>query len=140
MTVISQLLHIKASNAKKVYEALATKEGLASWWAFSSKFSSKIDDVMIFHFTPHNASEMRLVERIPDYRVMWECQSGDSEWVGTTVAFELEENGNSVDIKLFHSGWQKQTDYFNQCNYRWTFYLQRLKAYLETGKQNLSRF
>ncbi len=140
MTVISHFLNTKIVDLKKVFAALSTKEGLESWLAVSSGFSNRVDDISTFHFTPTCVGKMRLVEHIPGHRVMWEIKSGDPEWIGTTLAFEMEPAIDSTNLKLYHSGWEKKTDYFAQCNYRWAFYMKRLKTYLETGKKSLSRF
>ncbi len=140
MTVISHILSTTVVDLKKVFDALSTKEGLEAWLAVATGFNSRIDEISTFHFAPNCSGRVRLVERIPEHRVMWEFKSGDPEWIGTTLAFEMEPAGDSTNLKMYHSGWEEQTTYFAQCNYRWAFYMKRLKTYLETGKKSLSRF
>ncbi len=72
------------SPPEKVYEALNTDEGRASFWAESALEQEGVIEFQIFNYP---AYEAQILEReVPEYFVL--------EYFGTTVTFELESDGN----------------------------------------------
>ena len=136
MAAIFHLFNIKTAAPSKVYEALVTQKGLASWWTTATEAEPKVGSIASFRFMVDYHKEMKILELFPDRRVLWECVTGDSQWLGTTISFEIEALEGSVNVRLLHAGWEKETDFFGTCNYHWGLYMKSLKTYIETGKGN----
>ena len=133
MTSIKHYLVINAST-KKVYKALTTKNGVAGWWTPDTVIGEKISDQNEFNFGSKYRNVMTIRKLIPNEKVEWQCETGDKEWVGTELIFEIEEREDSSVLRFTHRDWKEETDFFASCNYQWGYYLRSLKQYCETGK------
>ena len=69
-------------------------------------------------------------------RVEWESVTGDKQWIGTKIIFNIEPKKDSINLRFSHINWKEQTDLFADCNYHWGLYMKSLKTYIETGKGN----
>src|ERR1700722_13741713 len=87
------------ATPKHVYAALTTEEGLASWWTHNTKASPEQNTIAKFGFKPPYVKEMKIAELEPEKRVVWKCQKGADEWVGTTLTFELESGEKHSFLK-----------------------------------------
>lgn len=118
---------------EKVYQALTTKTGIASWWTPQTEIGNNVGDINIFDFGDRYHNEMKIIDLQPNKRVEWECLVGDKEWIGTNFSFELEEKDNETVLRFAQSNWKEETDFFASCNFQWAYYLVSLKQYCETG-------
>ena len=134
MALIYHLLKIKVYDPEEVYNALTTSEGVQSRWTTDAEAYPAIESHAVFRFSDSYQKTMRVVELLPDRRVLWECIEGHNQWLGTTIAFEIEPVAGGIDLRLYHAGWEEETDLYAHCNYHWALYLGSLKSYLETGK------
>lgn len=132
--MIFHLLKIKVYDPEEVYHALTTSMGLSNWWTTTSGAVPEVESITTFHFSEAYQKSMRVVELLPDRRVLWECVAGDVQWLGTTIAFEIEPVSGGIELRFYHAGWEAETELFGHCNYHWAIYLKSLKTYLETGK------
>ena len=135
MTAIKHLLVIN-SSPEKIYSAITTKKGVATWWTEQTEIGSKVGDINIFDFGERYHNEMKILNLIPNNKVEWECLVGDKEWIGTKLIFKIEEKDNGSVLKFTHDNWKEETDFFASCNYHWGYYMRSLKLYCETGKGN----
>lgn len=135
MPNIQQLQKIN-SNAKEVYRALTTEEGLSEVWTKELKVEAKIGAVNVFHFGPNDTAELKVIELEPEKRVVWECveATADTEWIGTTITFELTENNGTTIVDFGHHGWKEVTFCYKFCNYNWAMFLLSLKQFCESKK------
>lgn len=132
MVNIEQLQTIHAP-ATEVYKALTTAEGLSEVWTRVLTVHEQVGEVNEFHFGDNDLTKMEIVELIPSKRIEWLCTESDPEWIGTTVLFELIENGGKTDIILRHMNWKELTNFYRFCNYNWAMFLYSLKSYCEDG-------
>ena len=132
--MIYHLLKIKVFDPEEVYDALTTDIGLSAWWTTTTEAKPEVESHTVFHFSEEYQKTMRVVELLPNRRVLWECVEGDVQWLGTTIAFEIEPVAGGIELRFYHAGWEAETELFGHCNYQWAVYLQSLKSYLETGK------
>ena len=139
MAMIYHLLKIKVFDPEEVYDALTTDIGLSAWWTTTTEAKPEVESHTVFHFSEEYQKTMRVVELLPNRRVLWECIEGDVQWLGTTIAFEIEPVAGGIELRFYHAGWEAQTELFGHCNYHWAIYLKSLKSYLETGKGNPHR-
>lgn len=136
MSDIYHLFNIKTKDVSKIYEALTTQKGLASWWTVNVEGKPEIGEIIKFRFAIDYAKEMLVLQQKENQVVEWECISGDEQWVGTKIIFEIEDSNEGTHIRFKHKGWKKQTDLYAVCNYHWGLYLKSLKTLIETGKGN----
>jgi len=134
MAFIYHAFKIKVYDTEEVYNALTTSRGLSGWWASDVEAVPQVGSFATFRFADGYLATMRVVELLPDSRVLWECIEGYPEWLGTTIAFEIEPVAGGTQLKFYHSGWEEETDLYANCNYHWALFLHSLKSYLETGK------
>lgn len=79
MVDIAHRVGIKAS-ANKVYQALATPEGVAAWWAEDTSGDREAGGTVKARFTNNGqeigAMEMKLEQFIPGELVLWQFLAG----------------------------------------------------------------
>jgi uncharacterized protein YndB with AHSA1/START domain len=118
----------------RVYQALSTQDGLASWWTQTTKAEPKVGTLAEFTFNGKFVQKMRIDELKPNERVAWTCVAGSEEWNETKITFDLsEENGETV-VRFGHRGWREASDFLAHCSYRWAYFLRSLKKYLQEGE------
>lgn len=128
---------IKASPAK-VYQALATPEGVAGWWTVETTGDKKAGGMIKFRFTDHGRElgvfDMKIVELDAGARVVWQVVNGPAEWVGTKIRFELKQEDDFTIILFKHEGWKEPVEFMYHCSTKWAIFLMSLKSLVETGK------
>jgi uncharacterized protein YndB with AHSA1/START domain len=117
---------------ERVFQALATREGLARWWTTTTEGDSVPGQTLTFRFGTH-AVEMRVDELRPGARVAWECTK-DPEWGGTKLAFDLTEENGRTTVLFGHREWPRAGEFFAHCSTKWATFLLSLREYVETGK------
>ncbi len=139
----------------KVYEALATADGLGRWWAPHT--SAETDAGLVLAHgagTEHGEVRMKVLDRAHDRRVEWEIisthprRSPASAWTGTHIIFEIAEMENPghwlgisdggprmTVLEFRHSGWGENSKYFGFCNFAWGETLLTLKQWCESQWQ-----
>ena len=127
---------IKASS-NEVYEALATRDGLAAWWTTDTHGDSKPGGVMKFRFSADGREiggfDMKVLELQPAQRVLWEVIDGPAEWIGTKVSFDLKQEGDYSIILFKHADWREPVEFMNHCSTAWGYFLLSLKHAIEGG-------
>jgi uncharacterized protein YndB with AHSA1/START domain len=116
------------------YRALATRDGLAGWWTSDTQGESEVGSVIKFRFEPHGFFDMKVLELEPAKRVLWEVVDGPQEWIGTTVSFDLRQEGDFTIALFKHQGWKEPVEFMHHCSTKWGVFLMSLKALVETGK------
>ena len=133
MNLIILTVAIKASP-QRVYEALATRGGLARWWTTDVTGDSVPGGTLAFRFADVFKPNMRVVELQPEKVVRWKCVSGEKDWLDNVFVFDLvEENG--LTLLMFRQEYARVLDdrTYGQFNYNWGYYLTSLKTLCETG-------
>ncbi|HKW70594.1 MAG TPA: SRPBCC domain-containing protein [Candidatus Dormibacteraeota bacterium] len=124
------------ADANKIYDALSTSQGLASFWTADSHAEPKVGSIAKFGF--HGpVLEMTVDELTPGKRVRWSTLGGFPEWKGTTVTWDIKpaKNGGN-EVTFNHDGWPEALPPADlaSVNYAWGRIVGRLKKYAETGK------
>lgn len=117
---------------EKVYQAVTTQEGIASWWCKQTTAKPELGFTNIFTFGTFR-NEMKVAELSDNKRTEWECTQSIEEWTGTRIAFDLEERNGNTLLRFTHGGWRAATDMFAVCSYDWARFLRSLKTFCETG-------
>ena len=123
---------------REVYKALSTAEGVASWWTTNTTGQSKLGEDLTFRFMDGERVRgefvMRVLELMPDKRVLWEVVSGPDEWIATRISFDLLQDGEYVIVLFRHQGWKDPVEFMHHCSTKWAVFLMSLKSLLETGQ------
>ena len=143
------------ASADVVFDALSTQKGLSGWWTPDVDAKPEAGSTARFAFGPNYFKEMRIVELSAPHRVEWECLAGASEWIGTSISFDLrsgeirsilnsspevadqvhqdESSSECTLLKMAHDGWRDHTPMFAECSYTWAQFLRSLRLLCETG-------
>jgi uncharacterized protein YndB with AHSA1/START domain len=126
------------ASPDKVYQALATPEGVAGWWTIDTTGDRKAGGMITFRFTDSGREiggfDMKILELRPDTRVVWEVVKGPEEWVGTTISFDLKKADDFTIVLFKHEGWKEPVEFMYHCSTKWGTFLMSLKSLIETGK------
>jgi uncharacterized protein YndB with AHSA1/START domain len=133
MVDILHRVGVKTDSPQKVYEALTTVDGLAGWWTDDTKGSTDVGGVIKFRFPP-GGFDMKVVDQQPAERVTWEVIDGPEEWVGTTVDWQLRQDGEYTIVLFKHQGWKEPVEFMHHCSTKWATYMVSLKSLVETGQ------
>ena len=83
------------SPAEKVYRALTTREGLASWWTTRTQGDGQPGSVFHFDFSNDGVDigsmDMKVLELEAPTQVQWEAVAGPQEWIGTRIHWALRQ-------------------------------------------------
>jgi uncharacterized protein YndB with AHSA1/START domain len=134
------ILHRVGATAplEKVYEAIATPEGVAGWWtkdttgegAVGSTLTTAFHDDTGKHF---GSFELEVTELDPAGTVDWLVTAGPDEWIGTHIRFDLKEEDGFTIVLFSHTGWKEPVEFMNHCSTKWATFLMSLKRFVETG-------
>jgi uncharacterized protein YndB with AHSA1/START domain len=123
-----------AAPQHRVYEVLATKDGLAKFWTRQVEGDCEVGGKLRFFFgKPEPSAVMEVVELSPDDRVRWKCVNGPPEWVGTTVTFDLKTSGGETVLLFVHANWREPVEFMHHCSTKWATVLIGLRSGLEGG-------
>jgi len=125
--------------AQKVYEAIATIEGIAGWWTESTSGVSEIGKTVVVRFHTLEGNEigsmnMEVTALDPGKKVQWKFTAGPEEWINTNAVFELHEEGDYTIVLFSHLGWREAVEFMAHCSMKWGIFMMSLKQLVETGK------
>jgi len=125
--------------ASKVFAALSTIEGVASWWTKETTGVSKTGGSIEFEFSTPSGEKiggigMEVLTLAPDKEVRWRVKSGPEEWIGTDVAFKLSQDGEYTIVHFGHENWRGAVEFTAHCSTKWATFLLSLRDLVETGK------
>ena len=123
---------IKASP-KDVYDALATRKGLAAWWTNDTQGDTNVGGVIQFRF-PAGGFDMKVLELQPSTRVLWQVVEGPAEWIGTKISWDLKQEDDYTIVMFKHQGWKEPVEFMHHCSTKWAIFLMSMKSLLETGR------
>lgn len=123
---------------EKVYEAVATPQGVASWWTKDTTGEGTVGSTMITTFNDAagkrlGAFELEITELDPAGSVGWLVTGGPDEWIGTHIHFDLKEEDGFTIVLFGHTGWKEPVEFMNHCSTKWATFLMSLKRFVETG-------
>ncbi|GAB3653609.1 SRPBCC domain-containing protein [Actinocorallia lasiicapitis] len=133
MVDILHRIGVKDSTPEQVYDAIATLDGLSGWWAEKTSGLAEVGGVIEFRFGP-GGIDMKVLELVPGRLVRWEVVDGPPEWIGTTVRWELRQDGDYTIVLFTHEGWNEPGEFLRHCSTKWASFLLSLKQLVETGR------
>ena len=124
-------------------EAFKNINSVTKWWTENMEGSSeKPGDEFTVRFGDVHLSTQKLVEVIPDKKVVWLVTDSQlnfikdkQEWTGTKISFEIVEKDNKTTIDFIHHGLIPRIECFNACSNAWGDYINNsLRSLVNTGK------
>jgi uncharacterized protein YndB with AHSA1/START domain len=114
-----------------------------AWWSEGVVGGTeRLDDEFVFEVAGVHRSTQRLVEVVPDRKVVWLVTDSNmsfvqdkDEWTGTKVVFEISREGDQTRLTFTHQGLVPEVECYGACSPAWTQYVQHsLLSLIMTGK------
>ncbi|MEM1286067.1 MAG: SRPBCC domain-containing protein [Pseudomonadota bacterium] len=134
-----------ASDRETAFDAVT--HGVEQWWTRPDKPLREIGGRAKFTFPPGKSYwTFELTKTDKPTRVEWRCVDAlhlhegqpdeiRTEWLGTSVVWEISETSQGTTIAIEHVGLTPQLLCYDICEAGWDFFfLESLKQYLDTGK------
>ena len=137
MVDIVHRIGIKAPAAK-VYEAVATTQGVAGWWTRDTTGTAGPGGRVTVRFRRKDGEEIgrmdfEMTRLEPGREVHWRILDGPQEWVGTDVTFDLSQDGDMTILVFGHRNWKEPVEFMAHCSTKWAVFLLSLRELVETG-------
>lgn len=125
---------------KQTFEAINNVRG---WWFGDIEGRTEnLNDEFTYQFKEFHYSKQKLVEFIPDKKVVWLVTDSSlnfvedkDEWTGTKISFEVSAKGNQTEVRFTHEGLVPDQECFDACSNAWGDYIQKsLRSLISTGK------
>jgi hypothetical protein len=124
-------------------DAFKSINKVSKWWTENVEGKSqKLNDEFTVQFGDVHISTQKLVEVIPDKKVVWLVTDSKinfvddkQEWTGSKISFEISEKENKTQVRFTHFGLVPDIECFNACSNAWSEYIQgSLLPLINTGK------
>ena len=125
---------------EEVFAAINNPRG---WWSEEIEGGTeKLNDEFNYHYKDVHISEMKLIEVIPNKKVVWLVMDNhfnftkdESEWTGNKIIFEITEKDNKTQLKFTQVGLVPEYECYDICQNAWSNYINNsLRSLIATGK------
>lgn len=127
------------------HEVFKAVNNVRGWWSEELEGSSEnLDDEFTYRHGDIHYSKHKLIEIIPDEKVVWLTLDSkltfvekQNEWNNTKVIFEISKQDDKTKLHIIHEGLVPEFQCFEGCSKGWTYYLENsLLPLITTGKGN----
>ena len=132
-----------AQSPKEVFNAI---KNVPKWWSkdFKGKSTDVNDEFIIDHPNMHY-SKQKLVEVVPDKRIVWEVTDSNlnwlkkdkQEWTNTKMIFDIHKNGSKTILDFTHEGLIPEQECYAMCEKGWNIVIKDwLQHLITTGTES----
>jgi hypothetical protein len=123
-----------------VFAAITNVRG---WWSEEIEGNTAgLGDVFDYHFSDIHRSKMKLIDVIPDKKVVWLVLENDfnftedkTEWINTQIVFDISEKDGQTEVRFTHVGLVPAYECFEACSTGWSTYINgSLRSLITAGK------
>ena len=123
--------HTSIAVDATAHEAFKSINSVSKWWTENLEGSSqKLNDEFTVRFGDIHFSKQKLVEVIPDKKVVWLVTDSKlnfiknkHEWTNTKILFEIAEKDGKTQINFTHVGLVPEVECYNSCTNAWGQYI-----------------
>jgi hypothetical protein len=127
---------------QSAHEVFGAVNNVKAWWITSAAGNfTKVNDAFEVRFGDIHYSKQRLVEVIPDRRVVWlitdsrlNFTRNPEEWTGTKIVFDIESADGETTLRFTHEGLTPTIECYGACSGAWSQYVDSLQQLITTGK------
>jgi uncharacterized protein YndB with AHSA1/START domain len=125
---------------QQVFQAITNVRG---WWSEDMEGSTaETGDEFIYHYKDIHYCKVRLIEVIPDQKVVWlilnnyfSFTEDHTEWKNTKVCFEISEIDGKSQLRFTHMGLVPEYECYQVCQDGWNNFIKNsLYQLVTTGK------
>jgi hypothetical protein len=143
-----QDFHIRISvdaTPEKVFKKI---NRVTEWWTENMEGHSQMtDDEFIVRFGDVHCSTQKLIEVVPDKKVVWLVTDSalsfindKHEWTNTKICFEISQADNKTHVDFTHFGLSPESACYDACSDAWGQYLKEsLQNLVNTGQGKPAR-
>ena len=129
--------------SRDVFKAIT--DDLVKWWGGEDLTGSttKLNDEFVIHHPGAHYSKQKLVEIIPDKKVVWLITESElswlekdkHEWTNTKLIFEITVEGDKTLLHFTHEGLVPEKECYERCAHEgWVVVInERLFNFINTG-------
>ena len=131
---------------KEAFDAITNVRG---WWAGEIEGSTlQQGDVFTYRYKDFHYSKQRLMEVIPNKKVVWLVTESSinfvkdkNEWKGTKIVFDISKKEDKTQVRFTHEGLIPEQECFDACSNAWTGYItDSLRQFIAAGHPNDKSF
>ncbi|HTJ48391.1 MAG TPA: SRPBCC domain-containing protein [Cyclobacteriaceae bacterium] len=131
--------------AKSQHDVFNCIKEVPKWWSKDFEGSSiNLNDEFIIHHPERHFSKQKLVEVIPDKKIVWLVtesklnwlQKDMSEWTNTKMIFEITTKHDKTILQFTHEGLVPEKECYAMCSQGWNMVIkERLFNFIIDGKE-----
>jgi len=127
------------ASPEAVFAAINNVRG---WWSEDVEGSTAmLGDVWFYHARDLHRCTLKVTEWLPNQRVAWRVLDNHfsfiadkTEWIGTTIAFDIEPVGAGARLTFTHVGLTPNDECYDVCHDAWGTYIRgSLKSLITSG-------
>jgi uncharacterized protein YndB with AHSA1/START domain len=125
------------ATPERVFRALTEPSELEKWFVSKAEVDLRPGGILRFTWREHQVAEGAFLNVDPPHRLSFRWQM-DENLGETTVTIELTPEGEGTHVRLVETGWGDGDDWdrlYNAVDPGWSFFLERLVAWLEEGQE-----
>ena len=130
--------------AKSPQDVFNHIKDVSKWWSKDYEGSSaKLNDEFIIHHPGRHYSQQKLVEVIPNKKVVWLVtdsklnwiEKDKYEWTNTKMVFEITTKGDKTVLHFTHEGLVPEKECYAKCEQGWNMVIKDwLFNFISRGK------
>ena len=123
--------HTSITVDATAHEAFKSINSVTKWWTENLEGNSqKLNDEFTVRFGDVHVSKQKLVEVVPDKKVVWLVTDSrlnfvkdKQEWTNTKISFEIAGKGAKTQIIFSHIGLVPEIECYQGCSSAWSEYI-----------------